>query len=241
MKVTLEYGLELGYPKALTTEEADLDCGDERRGARGPSDERLRLREDAHAAPMRFHEQARGPCPPLDALMLSVAGEFGPVEHRFARTRLEELGCALLPAAVGDPAEQAGRAFAVLAEQEGLRAAPQLSPETLMLDRVLRCGRGHPLLLSIVYVEAAPRAAMPLLPVGTTETTVVGHRGTDPPVILDPGHDRGTFSPRAHPPLAWQCAHEVAFLVLGALIEAFALHGQLFHAIRAAGLRRALP
>ena len=64
-----------------------------------------------------------------------------------------------------------------------------------MLDLVLTRRRGLPILLSVVYVEVARRAGIQIAGVGLPGHFVVGHFGTDPPVLLDPFAGGGRYTP----------------------------------------------
>jgi len=75
--------------------------------------------------------------------------------------------------------------FEVLARQPDPRL-DRLALENSMLDRVLARRRGLPILLSVVYIETARRAGIPLAGVGLPGHYLVGHFGADPPLLLDP-------------------------------------------------------
>ena len=111
-----------------------------------------------------------------------------------------------------------------------------------MLDLVLARRTGLPILLSVVYVEAARRAGIPLAGVGLPGHFVVGHFGEDPPVLLDP-FSRGrivTAEVRSSDVRPWK-PHETALRMLNNLVGSFRARGDLGSAIRAAELRLALP
>ena len=111
-----------------------------------------------------------------------------------------------------------------------------------MLDLVLTRRRGLPILLSVVYVEVARRAGIPLAGVGLPGHFVVGHFGTDPPVRLDPFAGGGRVETAGAQDLVrhWR-AHEVAMRMLNNLVMAYHRRGDIGAAIHAAGLRLALP
>ena len=86
-------------------------------------------------------------------------------------------------------------------------------PQNSMLDVVLERRRGLPILLSVVYIEAARRAGIALSGVGLPGHFVVGHFGADPPRLLDPfdggGADRlavpGRRGPAVDPSTRSRC------------------------------------
>jgi regulator of sirC expression with transglutaminase-like and TPR domain len=111
-----------------------------------------------------------------------------------------------------------------------------------MLDVVLSRRRGLPILLSVVYIEVARRAGIPLAGVGLPGHFVVAHFGSAPPVLLDP------FSGgvRIDEPIAegwvrpWR-SHEIAWRMLNNLVASYQRRGDLTAAIRGAQMRLLLP
>ena len=118
-------------------------------------------------------------------------------------------------------------------------------PVNSMLDRVLARRRGLPILLSVVYVEVARRAAIPLRGVGLPGHFVVGHFGGGGPVpvlLLDPfagGHVIGDPVPPALT-RPWS-AHEIALRMLNNVVGSYVRRGDLGAALRAATMRLDLP
>ena len=111
-----------------------------------------------------------------------------------------------------------------------------------MLDRVLERRRGLPILLSVVYVEVARRAGVPLAGVGLPGHYVVGHFGAPEPLLLDPFGGGVRITPDAPASLVrpWT-PHETAMRMLNNLVPSYRRRGDLAGAIRAAELRLALP
>ena len=195
----------------------------------------------------RFAELAVDPDATLDLLGLAMAAEFGEVDAAGAMASLDALGTELLGAAEqtsGTPEAQAlacgqmlGVAHGFLGDREQYDA-----PQNSMLDLVLARRRGLPILLSVVYVEVARRAGIELAGVGLPGHFVVGHFGTDPPVLLDPfagGVQVKTDVAQDHV-RPWR-AHEVAMRMLNNLVMAYHRRGDLGAAINAATLRLVLP
>ncbi len=185
--------------------------------------------------------------PPLDVLALTMAAEFREVDVLGGVTRLDLLGAELLHA-VG---------AAAITQEEGLRACVDLlsathgftgerahydDPDSSMLDLVLTRRRGLPILLSVVYVEVARRAGVPLSGVGLPGHFVVGHFGTDPPLLCDPFEGgtpvRGLVLDHLVRP--WS-AKEIAMRMLNNLVGSYQRRGDVASAIRAAQMRLALP
>src|SRR3954447_15678023 len=111
-----------------------------------------------------------------------------------------------------------------------------------MLDRVLERQRGLPILLSVVYVEAARRADVRVAGVGLPGHYVVSHFGGVEPLLLDP-FSGGTVVSGDTPSAIvrpWS-PHETAMRMLNNLVSAFRRRGDLTHALRAAEMRLALP
>jgi regulator of sirC expression with transglutaminase-like and TPR domain len=111
-----------------------------------------------------------------------------------------------------------------------------------MLDVVLATRRGLPILLSVVYIEVARRAEIPLAGVGLPGHFVVGHFGVEPPLLLDP-FDGGRIvnAAVAEDVLRPWRAHEIAMRMLNNLVGSYQRRANLTAAIRAARMRLSLP
>ncbi len=196
-----------------------------------------------------FADLAADPAPPLDALALALAAELRPeTDVDGALEALDGLGAelaAVLEHVGEDTSEaQAAACAALLGERHGFAGDRERydTPDNSMLDQVLARRRGLPILLSVVYVEVARRAGVPLVGIGLPGHFVVGHAGTRPPLLLDP-FDRGArIAGPVHPGLLrpWS-ATEVAMRMLNNLVGAYVRRGNLEGAVRAAALRLALP
>jgi regulator of sirC expression with transglutaminase-like and TPR domain len=191
-----------------------------------------------------FATLAAQPAPGLDELALALAAEFGPIDAASALAELDRLGAELGEAAGRTPRTQAEACRLVLGERHGFSGDREDydHPRNSRLDEVLRRRRGLPILLSVVYVEAARRAGVPLAGVGLPGHFVVGHFGVDPPLLLDPF--AGGVRLRAQAPAQlvrpWN-AHETSLRMLSNLVASYAVRGDLYNAIQAAHLRLALP
>jgi regulator of sirC expression with transglutaminase-like and TPR domain len=115
-------------------------------------------------------------------------------------------------------------------------------PRNSMLDVVLERRRGLPILLSVVYVEVARRAGVPLAGVGLPGHFVVGHVGAQPPLLIDPFNGGAPVQgdAPAHLVRPWT-AREIAMRMLNNLVGAFQRRGNLSAALRAAEMRLLLP
>ena len=139
----------------------------------------------------RFEDLAASPDATLDLLALALAAAFGPVEAARALATLDSLGAEVARALDGSARTPRAEALAVshvLGAVHGFSGDSEQydRPENSMLDRVLECQRGLPILLSAVYVEAARRADVPLAGVGLPGHYVVAHFGGAAPLLLDP-------------------------------------------------------
>src|SRR5215213_3581987 len=135
-----------------------------------------------------FAELAAEPDPRLDLLALALAAEFRDVDARQALAKLDVLGAELAEAGATTPEEETRACSALLGEKHGFTGDRERydHPENSMLDVVLSRRRGLPILLSVVYVEAARRADVPLAGVGLPGHYVVAHFGAIEPLVLDP-------------------------------------------------------
>src|SRR3954470_5556196 len=190
-----------------------------------------------------FAELAAGPDPRLDLLALALAAEFRDVDPRQALAKLDVFGAELAEAGATTPEDETAACSALLGEKHGFTGDRERydHPENSMLDVVLSRRRGLPILLSVVYVEAARRAGIPLAGVGLRGHFVVGHFGAVPPLLLDPFAGGVPLVPAEPDPLVrpWGAA-EIAVRMLTNLVAAYGRRGDLALAIRAAELRLAL-
>jgi regulator of sirC expression with transglutaminase-like and TPR domain len=194
-----------------------------------------------------FAELAATPDAGLDMLALAVAAAFRDVDAHASIATLDTLGAELSNAAsvTGEDPESLGRACAeVLGGEHGFVGDRENydDPDNSMLDLVLARRRGLPIVLSVVYVEVARRAGIPLAGVGLPGHFVVGHFGADPPVLLDPfGGGREIEAGAADERLRPWTAHEIAMRMLNNLVAGYQRRGDISAAIRAASMRLELP
>lgn len=195
----------------------------------------------------RFAEVAVDPDATLDVLALALAAEFRDVDAAMAMARLDLLGAEVARAAEQTdrtPQAQALACGQVIGAANGFAGDREHydDPGNSMLDLVLTRRRGLPILLSVVYIEAARRAAIPIAGVGLPGHFVVGHFGADPPVLVDPfagGGQVETGGPR-NVVRPWR-AGEIVMRMLNNLVAAYDRRGDIGAAIHAARLRLALP
>lgn len=200
----------------------------------------------AHMSLPSFETLAGQSAPNLDELSLAVAAELGDADVDGALAELDRLGQELGQAAATASAEdQVNACREVLGARHGFLGDRERydHPDNSMLDRVLATRRGLPILLSVVYVEAARRAGIPLAGVGLPGHYVVGHFGTQPPLLLDPfagGLPAEAPEAAADAVRPWS-NHETALRILNNLVVGLSGRGDFSRAIRAAELRLALP
>ena len=191
-----------------------------------------------------FASLAAEPDAPLDELALALAAEFRPVDADAALAELDRLGSELAALEAVSPVEQADACRTLLGEREGFAGDREEydHPKNSMLDLVVERRRGLPILVSAVYAEVARRAGIPIVGVGLPGHYVVGHFGTDPPLLLDPFAGGVLVAPEAPRELVrpWR-AHETALRMLNNLVSAYAARLDLVNTIRAAELRLSLP
>ncbi|MDQ3607619.1 MAG: transglutaminase-like domain-containing protein [Actinomycetota bacterium] len=194
-----------------------------------------------------FVELAAAPDPPLDALALALAAEFRDVDGGRAIETLDDLGAELAdagPRTSKAPLAEAQACAGLLGAKLGFAGDSEQydHPDNSMLDLVLARRRGLPILLSVVYVEVARRAGIPLAGVGLPGHFVVGHFGVTPPLLLDPFAGGGVVGGDVAQELLrpWR-AHEIALRMLNNLVAAYQRRADLGAAIRGAELRLALP
>jgi regulator of sirC expression with transglutaminase-like and TPR domain len=183
----------------------------------------------------------------MDLLALAIAAEFREVDTTAAVAMLDALGVELAQSVTdtgGAPEDLARACGDLLGERHGFRGARQNydDPDNSMLDVVLATRRGLPILLSVVYIEVARRADIPIGGVGLPGHFVVAHFGADPPLLLDP-FARGAIVSAAvgHEFLRRWRPHEIAMRMLNNLVGSYDRRANLTAALHAARMRLALP
>jgi regulator of sirC expression with transglutaminase-like and TPR domain len=191
-----------------------------------------------------FAELAASREPRLDALALALAGEFGECDVEGALEQLERLGAEIAEAcgAEQSPPVELEAVVEVLGRRHGFAGNRQVydDPDNSMLDRVLAQRTGLPILLSIVYVEAARRAGIELGGVGLPGHYVAGHFGGPSPLLVDP-FAGGRRLEAAGPTVVRWGAHDTALRMLNNLVGSYRRRNDVTRAIRAAELRLDLP
>ncbi len=196
-----------------------------------------------------FAELAGDPAAPLDLLALALATELKEdVDVDGALATLDALGSelALLVARLPtDPDAQLRACADLLGGVHGFTGDGEDydHPDNSMLDLVLEHRRGLPILLSVVYVEVARRAGLPLAGVGLPGHFVVGHFGGAQVLLADPFDGGARLAREAAGPgviRPWAPA-EIAMRMLNNLVASHRRRGDLGLAIRAAELRLLLP
>jgi regulator of sirC expression with transglutaminase-like and TPR domain len=194
-----------------------------------------------------FAALAALPDPPLDAVALALAAEFRPVDAAAAMAGLDALGAELAHAVAatdGTPEAQARACASLLGGRHGFAGDAERydEPRNSMLDIVLERRRGLPILLSVVYVEVARRAGVPLAGIGLPGHFVVGHVGAAPPLLIDPfaggAPVEGELSEHLVRP--WGSL-QIAMRMLNNLVGAYQRRGNVAAALRAAEMRLMLP
>lgn len=194
-----------------------------------------------------FAELAAAPDAGLDVLALALGAEFRDLDASAALATLDVLGAELSHDVART--NQAPEALALACAQllgatHGFAGDREHydDPDNSMLDLVLMRRRGLPILLSVVYVEVARRAGIPLSGVGVPGHFVVGHFGLNPPVFLDPFAGGKAIEPHvAQIHLRPWGPHEIAMRMLNNLVAAYQRRGDVGAAIRAASMRLELP
>ncbi len=195
-----------------------------------------------------FATLAEDPDPRLDLLALAIAAELRDgVDGAMALARLEALGTELAEAVAvcGDePAAQLRACTDLLGAVHGFAGDEEDydHPDNSMLDLVLERRRGLPILLSVVYVEVARRAGVPLAGVGLPGHFVVGHVGGPDVLLADPFAGGALLAQVQDPGVVrpWT-SKEIAMRMLNNLVAAHRRRGDVGLGIRAAQLRLLLP
>jgi Transglutaminase-like superfamily len=184
-------------------------------------------------------------CPATGELAIALGAELAPVDEAALDAALDRIAEELAPAAHIEPERQMVAAELVLAQHLRVEAGAERSVgiDDLLPHLVAARGRGHELAVALVALEAARRAGLRLSLVACPDAVFLGHPRLSAPVLLAPAPDWHLLDARDldEPELAWQCAHEAASLLLGALLERTRRSGLLATELRAAELCLALP
>jgi regulator of sirC expression with transglutaminase-like and TPR domain len=183
----------------------------------------------------------------MDLVALAIAREFRAVDVDGALSTLDALGEELVHAAAeagGRPEEVARACSRLLGDRHGFHGDAENydDPDNSMLDVVLARRRGLPILLSVVYIEVARRADIPIGGVGLPGHFVVAHFGARPPLLMDPFRRGDLLSAIGGPEvLSPTRPHDIAMRMLNNLVRSYERRANLTAAIRAANMRLALP
>lgn len=193
--------------------------------------------------PVAFLDLAGRPDPPLDALALALAAEFGEVDWTTAAERLGQLGREVADCLSDHPRaphRDVAACRLVLNERHGFTGdtSDYGDPRNSMLDVVLERRAGLPITLSVLWVEVARRAGVPLAGVGLPGHYVVGHFRSDPPLLVDPFNDGSVLTTEAPVEFVrpWS-PRETIVRMLNNLVLSYTQRGDLTRALHAAGLR----
>jgi hypothetical protein len=201
-----------------------------------------------------FALQAVSECPAHAELAVALAAEFDGPPAGDPLDELDEVAAALAAVRCAPPREQLVACATAVGELiapargRGPTLARSCPLDDLLVPRVLRRGRGHPLTLTVLAVESGRRAGIPLGVVGRGREQYLAHAGLADPHVADLGAvgAAATAQPlvdlggREHQ-VGWQCAHQVAALLLNRIAERAERTGHVSWALRAAELRLALP
>ena len=194
-----------------------------------------------------FALQAVSECPAHADLALALGAEFEPVVVDDAHAELDTLASELLELRHAGPREQLLGCAAAVAQRFEATAEPRRIGDRCVLDdlllhRVLQRNAGNSLPLTIAAVEAGRRVGIPLGVVGRGREQYLAHAALADPHLADlsaPG-DLVDLGGREQE-VGWQCAHQLAALLLNRIAERSERIGHLTWAVQAAELRLALP
>lgn len=194
-----------------------------------------------------FALQAVSECPAHADLALALGAEFEPLVVDDAQAELDALAAALTPLRHATPRDQLTGCAAVVAERYASAEEPQRIArgcvlDDLLLHRVLANGHGHPIALTVVAVEAGRRVGIPLGVVGRGREQYLAHAGLADPHVADLAADGSVVDlDGREEEVGWQCAHQVAALLLNRIATRAERIGHMTWALQAAELRLALP
>jgi regulator of sirC expression with transglutaminase-like and TPR domain len=137
-----------------------------------------------------------------EAALLIAQEEYPGLDPRPYLERLEILARrvkSLRPRGAG-PREDAAALNAVLFDEEGFSGNEEhyYDPRNSFLNEVMDRKTGIPITLSLIYMEVARRAGVPVAGVGLPGHFIVRHMGeAEPPLFIDPFHKGAFLTPEA--------------------------------------------
>lgn len=194
-----------------------------------------------------FALQAVSECPAHADLALALGAEFEPLVAEDAQAEIDALAAAVLPLRSATPRDQLIGVAAATADRFAVVAEPQRIARDavlgdLLLHRVLERGAGHALALTVVAVEAGRRAGIPLGVVGHGRVQYLAHAALADPHVADLAADGALVDlDGREESVGWQCAHQVAALLLNRIVARAERVGHMTWALQASQLRLALP
>jgi len=158
-------------------------------------------------------------------LALALGAEFERFAVEEAHAELDELACDLAGFRQASPREQLSACAAAIADRFAVtdeldRVGEGCVLDDLLLHRVLGGEVGHALPLAIAAVEAGRRAGIPLGVVGRGRAQFLAHPALADPHVADlraPG--RLVDLAGREESVSWQCAHQLAALLLNRIAE----------------------
>lgn len=175
----------------------------------------------------------------LDELLLAMAEGFGPVDRMAALKRLDDLGRRLFGSGTKAPVARGTAIACVLGPQ--LRPEAPADVEGLLLPSVLARGCGDPLALGVIYVEAARRAGFQLGLYSSPAGWLVGDRGEDCLVLIDPAGAARGQGPGGVTQLRRHCGHGIALSLLRRLAACYSARADADRTRHAKRLAQVLP
>ena len=189
-----------------------------------------------HGLSEMFAPLAAARHPDYDAMLVAVEREFRAVDGGRIAEQLDEAARPVLGIAGLAPGE---RALALAHAAWSVLPRSADDPPAWMLGEALSSGRAAPPRRAAVAAELARRAGVRARPVRWHAHWLIAvHEPATSPVGAELGPD-DELAPEGIE--GCLCAHELAFLVLGRLADAWSRAGSPQRAHRAAGLRLLLP
>jgi regulator of sirC expression with transglutaminase-like and TPR domain len=144
---------------------------------------------DSTRARLRLEEALGEPEDRLDLVALAVASlEYPALDHAGALAQLDGFAERVRALKPVSPDEQLGALRQVLAQEEGFRGQAEryFHADSSHLNRVLETRVGLPITLSVVYVEVARRARIPLFGISFPGHFLAGLEDGDDVRVIDP-------------------------------------------------------
>lgn len=197
------------------------------------------MSDRAADTPGGFVRLARSPTATGSELLIALAGEFAVVDAPVLQAQLDDDARALFGLPALEPDLRGDHVLHVLRDVLGYRCDHDDDPRGVLLPEVVRGRAGHSLAIAAIAADLARRAGDQAIVCSSLTHWLVAIGQPGEASVMDGGLRAAPLLPP--PGLRAQCAHQLAYSTLTALVDGYARRACHDIARRASALRLALP